>query len=332
MPTLASSSNEPLIGCQFNKAAYRTFCSTEKSIPLFSQDWWLDIVCGEANWEVLLIEQEGRMQAALPLYIPYQKVVSMPWFTQTMGPWFAPETEDTKYATGLGRRQQLCKVFIEALKAYPYFFQQFHYTVTDWLPFYWAGFQQTTRYTYLLNDLSDPDRLWGEMSQQTRRNITKAREKYHITVRKGVPVEDFLKINQQSFERQQITSLPNKEILTSLITTTRERQQGDIWGGYDAEGRLHAAVFMVWQESTAYYIAGGGDSVLRGSGAHSLVMWECIRYASQVSGRFDFEGSMLPGVERFFREFGGIQTPYFAITKGKLSLLHKGWLKLKRLF
>lgn len=313
-----------------DKDKYRLFCRTENSLPLFSRDWWLDAACGPDKWDVLLIEQKGRAQAALPLYIPHKGMVSMPPYTQTMGPWFAPDSDDTKYTTALGRRQTLSKELIEALKPYSYFLQNFHYQITDWLPFYWEGYRQTTRYTYILPDLSQPDLLWENMSQQVRRSITKAKDKIGITVRKGIPVEEFLAVFQQTFQRQGETP-QDTEVLKSLIAACRERGQGDLWGGYDAEGRLHAAVFMVWQESSAYYLAGGGDPAVRDSGAHSYVMWECIRQAAEKTNRFDFEGSMLPGVERFFREFGAVQTPYFTISKGNLSLLHRGWNKLKRM-
>jgi len=46
-----------------------------------------------------------------------------------------------------------------------------------------------------------------------------------------------------------------------------------------------------------------------------LCLWEAIRYASTVTKQFDFEGSMIESVERFFRAFGAVQTPYFRITK-----------------
>ncbi|WP_455628739.1 GNAT family N-acetyltransferase [Parabacteroides chinchillae] len=314
-----------------NKDKYRLLCTREESIPIFSRDWWLDAVCGEANWDVLLIEQKGRMQAALPLYIPHRGIISMPPYTQTMGPWFAKASEDTKYTTELGRRQTLCKTFTEALKAYPHFLQNFNYDITDWLPFYWTGYKQTTRYTYLLPDLADLDKIWDNMSANTRRNIQKAKDKHQITVRKGIPAEEFLKVQEMTFQRQQTSNPVDKEVLMDLISVCREREQGDIWGGYDENGQLHAAAFVVWQNNSAYYIAGGGNPDLRESGAHSLILWECIRYTSLYSTRFDFEGSMLPGVERFFREFGAIQMPFFTITKGKLSLLYRAWLKLGRI-
>lgn len=310
-----------------DKDKYRLLCGTEKSIPIFSRDWWLDTACGEANWDVLLIEKKGRVLAALPLYIPCKGIVSMPPFTQTMGPWFTPDPEDTKYTTALGKRQELCKSFIDRLRPYPVFLQNFNYEITDWLPFYWAGYHQTTRYTYLFKELSDPARIWTNMSQNIRRNIRKAKDTYHITVKRDIPENDFLNVYEGTFRRQRLAIPQDTRILTSLIKVCQQRGQGELWGGYDPQGQIHAAAFVVRQESSAYYLAGGGDPRLRSSGAHSLVLWESILAQSKNCERLDLEGSMLPGVERFFREFGAIQTPYFTITKGKLSLFDKARIK-----
>ena len=313
------------------KDKYHLLCNTETSIPIFSRDWCLDTVCGKDKWKVLLVEEKERITAAMPLYCPRQGIISMPSYTQTMGPWFAPESKDTKYTKTLGHRQVLCKQLLNTLKSYPYFMQNFHYGITDWLPFYWEGYRQTTRYTYMLKDIRNTKAILGNMSFNIRRNITKARDKYHITVKKGISIEEFLLIQAQTFKRQQITNKEDMEVLIKLINICRKRDQGDLWGGYDEKGRLHAVAFIVWQESSAWYLAGGGNPTLRESGAHSLILWEAIRYVSQYTDTFDFEGSMIPGVERFFREFGAIQTPFFTITKGKLSLLNRACLKIGRI-
>lgn len=310
-----------------SKKAYHALCQTEDTIPVFSQDWWLDIVCGKAKWDVHLIEQNSRIQAALPYYMPCPGIVSMPPYTQTMGIWFAPHAEDTKYASVLEQRQAICKLLIEKIKDCKSFRQNFHHSFTDWLPFYWSNYTQTTRYTYILPELNDSKCLWANMSQHTRRNIKKAKEKFQIIVKKGIPAEDFLKVQEQTLERQKIKKKQNSRVLQELIHVCRQQEQGDIWGGYDQEGNLHAAAFVVWQKKVAYYLAGGGNPGLRSSGAHSLVLWEAIREVARYSESFDFEGSMLPGVERFFREFGGIQTPFFTINKGKLSLLDRAFIK-----
>lgn len=312
-----------------NKARYRELCRQETSIPIFSQDWWLDTVCGTDRWEVLIVEQKGRIRAAMPLYVPHAGIVSMPAYTQTMGPWFAPVAADMKYTVRLSERQQLCGELIRQLSDYPHFYQHFHFDFTDWLPFYWAGYTQMTRYTYRFPELRDLDRLWQEMRPNIRRNIQKAQERHLIEVRPGVTTEAFLQIQRQTFQRQHRTVPQSEQVLCDLIRVCRERGQGEIWGGFDPQGHLHAAAFVVWQPSSAWYLAGGGDPALRESGAHSLVLWEAIQAVRLHTNQFDFEGSMLPGVERFFREFGALQTPYYAITKGKLSLLHRAWLKLQ---
>ncbi|WP_293711419.1 GNAT family N-acetyltransferase [uncultured Parabacteroides sp.] len=313
-----------------DKDKYRQLCNKETSLPLFSRDWWLDTVCGETLWDVLLVEEKGKILASFPLYIPHQGIITMPPYTQTMGPWFAPEPADAKYTRTLGKHQAICKVFTDALKIYPHFLQYFSYRITDWLPFYWEGYKQTTRYTYLLNNIRDEQSLWENMSSNIRRNITKAKEKQGITVKKGIPVDDFLRIQALTFKRQQLSAPKEREILKKIISVCRQRNQGDLWGAYDDKGNLHAVAFIAWQESSAYYLAGGGDPELRASGAHSLVLWEGIRFTAQYTDLFDFEGSMIPGVERFFREFGAIQTPFFTITKGNLSLLYRAWLKIKK--
>lgn len=310
---------------------YRKLCQSEESIPLFSRDWWLDIVCGEKNWDArLLYSSTGEIMAAMPLFIPIRGTVIMPFYTQTMGPWLRESAADQKAVSRLTQRQMLLCKLVAELKDIPTFLQNFHYTITDWLPFYWEGYRQTTRYTYLLDEIKNHERVWNEMATNVRRNILKAKEKHQITIRRGIPTDELIRIQAMSFERQRLMP-KGTSVLRQLIEISRQRQQGDVWGAYDRDGNLHAAVFVVWQSSSAYYIAGGGDPSLRASGAHSRVMWQAIQDVSAYTDRFDFEGSMLPGVERFFREFGARQTPYFSIQKGKLSLCKRAFIKWKRI-
>lgn len=312
------------------KERYRQLCETEESIPLFSRDWWLDITCGDTNWDVIGVDQKGRFVATMTLYRPLPHVVSMPPFTQTMGIWFSTEADDTKYTTRLTKRQALCKELIDQLPPLSSFLQRLPYSFTDWLPFYHEGYEQTTRYTYILHDIADRNRLWENMATNTRRNITKAKEKNGIVVRKGISTDEFMDVFKATFLRQNKPAPKGSDLLIRLIEVSRQREQGDLWGGYDEEGRLHAAAFVVWQKSSAYYIAGGGNPALRSSGAQSLVLWEALKDVSQHTADFDFDGSMLPGVERFFREFGAKQMPFFTILKGNLSLLDRVKIKLRK--
>jgi lipid II:glycine glycyltransferase (peptidoglycan interpeptide bridge formation enzyme) len=312
------------------KERYRILCNNEFSIPIYSRDWWLDCVCGKSGWDVLLCIKNGEIEAAMPYYVPCKGIITMPLHTQTMGIWFNPAFEDKCYSHDLFRKQTICEDFIMRLPAHGYFLQNFHYSFTDWLPFYWQGFRQTTRYTYVLPDIGNPDELWNNLGKDIRKNIQKAKNKYQLTVRRNVPTDIFMKLNAQVYRRQGMKHY-QPAMLKKLIDLSRSRNQGDIWGAYDAENRLYAAQFVVWQDNCAYTIANGYEEAFRKMSGLALARWTAINDLSGQVHSFDFEGSMIRGVEHFFREFGALQKPYFAIEKGKMSLLKKIRMKLSKL-
>ena len=137
--------------------------------------------------------------------------------------------------------------------------------------FRFIGRDITTRYTYLLKNIRDHQAVWENMSPNIRRNIAKAQNKYHISVKKGIPLNEFLAVQAQTFDRQHVRIKEDTNVLKDLIATCRQRGQGDLWGGYDEQGHLHAAAFIVWQDRSAYYLAGGGNPAYRGSGAQSSI-------------------------------------------------------------
>ncbi|MEJ5363543.1 MAG: hypothetical protein WHS86_00445 [Desulfosoma sp.] len=74
---------------------------------------------------------------------------------------------------------------------------------------------------------------------------------------------------------------------------------------------------------------GGSDPELRNSGAGSLCLWHAIINEPKHIQVFDFEGSMLEPVERFFRAFGAEQVPYFQVTRVKNVLVGAAMLARK---
>ena len=52
-----------------------------------------------------------------------------------------------------------------------------------------------------------------------------------------------------------------------------------------------------------------------------LLLWEAIQFSSDVTRKFNFEGSMIKSIEKFFRAFGGRQVPYLEITKTNSILI-----------
>jgi hypothetical protein len=102
--------------------------------------------------------------------------------------------------------------------------------------------------------------------------------------------------------------------LSAGVAAARDRGCASLRLAVDGEGRSHAGALFVWDEERVYYLAGGNDTALRDSGGSSLVIWDGIQLAGSLGLRFDFEGSMIGPIERFFRGFGGVPEPYLHVT------------------
>lgn len=301
---------------------YRALCASEQSIPLFAKAWWLDAAAGIDNWDVALVESGGKVVAALPYIVKKRygfTVLSQPALTPALGPWFQESAR--KPSVTLALQKDWMKELIDQLPRFDRYSQNWTSNVKNWLPFYWQKFSQTTRYTYVLQELKQEERLWQGLQPNIRGDIKKARDRFGLTVRADLKLEDFLCLNEKTFQRQGMALPYSRDFVQKLDDACVERDSRAIFIAEDGEGRRHAGVYIVWDGNSAYYLMGGGDPQLRNSGATSFCMWEAIRFAATVTDRFDFEGSMIEPVERFFRGFGAQQVPYFFVTKTPSRLL-----------
>lgn len=313
------------------KQAYYTLCETEPSIPLFAQPWWLDATAGAHNWDVALVEKGGLVLATLP-YFKHRRagfrIVTQPWLTLSLGPWLRPSAAKTPRR--LGQQKELLQGLIAQLPPFDHFQQKWHYDQTNCLPFRWSGFQQTTSYSYVIPDLSDLQAVWNGFQENIRKEVRKASGRSQLCVRDDRPLGDMLRLQQLTFDRQGKATPYPTTLLSAIDAACAARGQRRLFIAEDVQGRAHAAVYIVWDHNSAYYLLGGGDPALRTSGAASLCMWEAIRHAATVTKRFDFCGSMVEPIEHFVRAFGGLQCPYFSVSKTPSKLL-ASYLFLKSL-
>jgi hypothetical protein len=302
-----------------NKQIYIGLCEKE-NIPLYSQYWWLDAVAGEDNWDVLISEEDGHPLAAMPFVkkrLGPLKLIKMPELTPWLSIWFnvAP---NAKYNTRLSFEKKHLGDLISRLPKVHRFHQKYSYDFQNWLPFFWQGFKQTTRYSYVIDETVDEQSAFQQFKKNTRYDIKKAQKE--VTVIESDEISKFLALNKKSFERQTQKPSYSDELVLRLDNVCRARECRKILCAVDAQERVHAAVYLVWDNRSVYYIMGGGDSSLRQSKANSLLIWEAIKFALSSGKRFDFEGSMIEPIEKFFRSFGAQQRPYFSISKNKFPI------------
>ncbi|WP_400191946.1 GNAT family N-acetyltransferase [Hymenobacter sp. B81] len=304
-----------------DKASYRTWCPSQPDLPVYVQPWYLDACCEGGEWDVALVREADRIVASLPYFWKQKgpfRYVTMPPFAKTMGPYLVPE-----YRGVLKKEHALLPELLAQLPKLAAFKQNFHPALTNWLPLYWQGYQQTTYYTYRIEGLQHLERVQADFNRNIRRNLQKARQQ--VTVRHDLSAEQFYQLNRMSFERQGLSVPYSWEQFRRHDAALAEHQARQFFFAVDDQGRIHSAAYLIWDQQAAYYHLSGDDPALRESGAGLLLIWEAIRYASEQLGLscFDFEGSMLPAVERIRVQFGAKQTPYFYVWK-----YHSRWFKL----
>ena len=297
--------------------------STEESYSIFQQPWWLEAVAPNM-WEEISIKDQTGTIARWP-YIKKKKyffdVISQPQLTQHLGPWIKPIK--AKYCNVLSNQHDVFCELIEALPSYDFLIQNFHHSITNWLPFYWKNYEQTTRYTYILHNIKQQETLWSTFRENIRREIRKAQKE--LEIKPDLGIDELYSICKKTYDRQNRKINYSFDLLRRIDDACTSRNCRQIFFAQDKKGNIHAAIYIVFDDKSAYYLLGGGDPALRTSGAHSLLIWEAIQYASQFVDQFDFEGSVVQPIERFFRSFGAQQVPYFHLTHAqrKLKYLRK---------
>lgn len=240
-----------------------------------------------------------------------------PLYTPFIGPFLKIEAQNpVNIASTWKEAVSLMARFIDKL---PYSIVSFslNTNVKDTQPYIWKKFKVIPVYTYLM-DLSLPvDNLWKAMSSVCRNDIIKG-EKDGLMVKKVENFEIIKSLVGKSFSRQHMKL--NSYFLSKILFEFANSNNSFAFGTYKDNDPI-ACAFCVFDRHSAYYLLGGYDSDNKHHGAGSLAIWETIKYAKGLGLKlFNFEGSMVPQIERYFRGFGGQLTPYYRINKAKLPI------------
>jgi hypothetical protein len=302
---------------QNNKSSYRALCDENKNIPLFMQAWWMDAVCGDKKWDVLMYKKNDRIIAVWVYHFIKRFGINMilqPQLTQHNGIWIHyPENQST--CERLSLEKKIITKLEQSIKkvAKNVFSQNFSFNITNWQPFYWLGYNQTTRYTYKINNISNLDKVFNDFHSGKQKHILKAQS--HLIVDFDIDPSEFFDFHVKSWKSKNEIVYYSKHFFINLYTKAKEHNQGKLIAIRDKQQNIHSALFTVWDTDTAYYLISAIEPNYRSSGASNLMIWEAIKFLSNKTRDFDFEGSMLEGVAKANEEFGAKQIPYFMIYK-----------------
>jgi len=279
---------------------------------LFQSPDWLD-ASGRSVCTYICTENDrivGGITVTSRAVLGAARVVMPPSLTPYMAPVFRQSSRS--YTKELSQNKRIAEALARRLsKDYAGVHLVLCPNQTDVQPYLVAGYGTDVKYTYVL-ELGDLDRLWGCLDGARRNDIRGAS-------RNGLRAE--AATSTTSLERLLPETIPGNWKQARFrsafhryddLLIRHERRR--IVTVKSEAGEVVAAIYMTWDDHTAYYLLGGSVRDTGAHGATSLALWEAIQFASEELKlkRFDFEGSMVPQIERFFRKFGGTLTPYYA--------------------
>lgn len=299
---------------------YLDFCGAH-AVPLGLQPWWLDAVCGPEAWDAAVAD--GPLPGVWPWFRTRRwglPVVQLPPLTAYAGPWLAAPPPHWPSHKRLAAEQRTLANLIGQLPRVPFFHQTCHPDFQNGLPLLWAGFRQTTRYTYVLPDTRDLDALHVGLKHTLRTDLRRADAE--LLVEHTHDPRRLFALNAQSFARKGRRPPYRFEVFERLHRALEQRGQAVGLVARSGE-RDCAGLLLAFDDRQASVLLAGVGLGNRNPGALHRLYWEAIGFCSARGLQLDFEGSMVPGIERVFRGFGGQMRPYFRIwrcwTGGLLS-------------
>ena len=264
---------------------------------IYPHSWYLDLV--SPGWEGLVIEDYS---AVMPLTISRRSGMDFllqPILAQQLG-LFSPEDP------GSGLMNDI-RSFLK--KQYRYIDINLNLSNTDAV----KGFADSWRTNHEL-DLKQEKNY----NTNTKRNLSKGLE-HGMEIREINPLE-YIGLKSANEKKLAVT----ESYLENLFAGLKNLGHAECIGLFQGE-ELQAGAVLAFSGPRAIYLNGTSSDKGKELRAMFVLMDHLIEYSRDRFEVFDFEGSMIEGIARFFEGFGAIKTQYpgFRIRKFPFSLLRK---------
>lgn len=277
------------------KEKYRAFIKGHYA-PLFFRDFYLDVVC-DGNWDVILYYEEDKIAAAY-FYMLKQKMGIQYIVQPQLCPYTGPIFFDIK------NTDDAYQYFMNELPKHHLIIQDYFYTIPKSKV---DQFTTAEKHTYILDKNVDVEELWAKQSSTHRRIIRKAdRELVYETVEDMDSFWDFV---SSTFERRGKSVPNNPGIFKKLDKVLAEKGMRKIVKCTNNENIVVAMCYLMQDEQWTYNFANSVIEDYKHYGMN-LILWNEIKSTLADGRSFDFEGSMIPGVNEFFKRFKGEKTFY----------------------
>ena len=223
---------------QYNQ--WDNFVEQSPQGDIFCYSWWLDAIT-KSNFKILAVLENDEIVAGMPLAFDSQNKINIPPLTRTLGVLYKNQDNKSQRKRISEERKWLSEL-IKDLSPGDFIQMCTHHNFTDWLPFRWKGFNQTTRYTYILNyENKTSDELWRNLDSENRRIIRRAAEN-EIRTEFSDDIDLVYHYESLSYERQGLKFKIPYNDLKILDDVIRDKGNRIIFKAIDNSNVVHAVL------------------------------------------------------------------------------------------
>lgn len=293
----------------------------KEELPIYAYPFWLETAGGEGCFRYATLTKGNELVALCPLYHPLKEVWILPPCCQHGGLYFAKAYRSASLSPLLFKdRRQAMELLLEQQKSIRYAHISLSSDMLDALPFYWDGFSLKVRYNYMLDLKNEEDPFENKVNRLVRRKV-KESESRQCKVIFDIPLETIAPFLHDFYKKRRIAPVFCKTILRCAAESI-DRGNGLSAGLLSSSGEYLAVYFIALASGVGYSMATATKDDLPFANT-ALLYKTLIELRSRGIHTFDFEGSMLQGVEPVFRSLGGEQNLFIEMQKGSPSLFDR---------
>lgn len=257
--------------------------------------WYLDVV--SPKWEALVTDD---YEYVMPL--PFKKKYKVPYLVQPI----------LTQQLGIFSKHRIDESLVEDfIKEIPYYSYELNLNEKNF------NASATECPNFVLNLNQPYKQIALHYSKNTIRNIDKAK-KLNLSVEQITSADEFDSF-YHAVEKNYFTVA--KSLLNKLIHKGMSENAIRLYGVYSAEKNLIAALCLLHSPSRLTYLLPISNAEGKASSAMFLLIDKLIFENAEKEKSFDFEGSRVEGIARFYRGFGAKNQPYYTLKRFRPSFL-----------
>ncbi len=277
-------------------ANYDACVAESSSSMIYAYSWYLDSVADD--WGVLVLEDYKAVMPVPFLRLKrnlFSKKIYQPDFCQQLG--IFSQTELT---------QETAKAFFDSFIALNPKVYNFNFLDSQF--FSKGKYKLKERINYELNLNNSYADLYANYSTNRKRNLKKA-YKENLYVSEEISIATFISFKKQHADYR--TTARQYQKMNRLMNEAIKKGKAKIFGVIQA-GNLIAVAFVLNDKQRLISIITATNEIGKKIGAIAFLNDTLIKKNANTTTIFDFEGSMISGISRFYKSFGAKQVNYLS--------------------